>query len=206
MHSPIIFAITETSPKLDALKAATSKEQAVESFGAEDSETLTEQLQNKMGSDWWYDKLDATEERPWDVTEALGIFGGTLTKESDQLSWWELTKQQCRKILQSALEAQIFILQTNLNYLKATDQPVNTTHPFLTKGLDDDLTCRLLAAVHEVEGFPFASSSYGGVAFVVADEYDLTVMSFGELVTQSVSAKTGLRLAVATGFNGDYHY
>lgn len=207
MHSPIIFALTESSAALPKLKTALSKSEAVQSFDGVISDDIFDQLEIKMGADWWHDTLDATDYRSYEVLEILKSYKGTLTKETDQFSWWELTAQQCREAMQEALDAQLFILQTCQDILKNSELPLNVKHPTITQGLSDQqLLSRLYVAIDKAEGFTFSARTSGGVAFAVVEEWGAHIMTFGELIAQSVSEGTGLRLAVATDFNGDYHF
>lgn len=209
MHSPLIFAYTPNGAGVPDLKAAASRQAAIDSFvgcGVDD-ETLFERLEKVTLADWVYELKDV---EGWDVVDLLkGLGDGvTFTPVNEFYGFLEVSEQQCRELLSGALEATVRWFQVSHGLLASGSERVSVTYP----SLSSDVTAAVRKEVQDVEqlvrDYGFSGHNFfTGKMFVVVDEYsEMAVYTFGQLVRNAVRAGEGLRLAVAHCFTGGYHW
>lgn len=215
MHSPLLFAHTADGAGLEALKAATDRQGAIDSFieDSDDLDTVFDCLEQVAGSDWMHNIRD--ESRGWDAVELLKSLGDgvTFTPANEFYGWIEVTPERCRELLDDALNLAIKWMQISRRLLAEGAQRVDVAYPSLGLGVGDDETNEeLLEDIWNIEdivrGYQLSGRSYvTGLLFVIVDEHALIrVQSFGQMVREAVSRGEGIRLAVAHCFTGDYHY
>lgn len=215
MRSPLLFAHTADGLGLDDLKAATDRQGAIDSFvehGA-DTESIFALLESVAGVDAMSGIGD--EARGWDASELLAGLGAgvTFTPVNEFYGWLEVSAQQCRELLDDALNLAIKWMQISRRLLAEGAERVDVAYPSLGSGVGDDETNEeLLEDIWNIEdvvrGYQLSGRPHvTGLLFVVADEDEaIQVRSFGQLVRDAVSRGKGIRLAVAHCFTGDYHY
>lgn len=210
MHSPLLFAHTADGAGLEALKAATSRQEAIDSFlehGA-DTESVFARLEQSAGSDWMHEIGD--DARGWDAVEQLKALGDgvTFTPATEFYGWLEVTPQRCRELLGEALDAVMELLRITRQMLTDGVQKVNIAYPSLSLPIDDVAARRVWELSDVADDYQLSPKLYvTGLLFVTIDEYGgVWVNSFGQLVTEAVRRGEGIRLAVAHCFTGDYHY
>lgn len=210
MHSPLLFAHTADGAGLKDLKAATNRQEAVDSFtehGA-DTESIFARLEQSAGSDWMHDIGD--DARGWDAVKQLKALGDgvTFTPATKFYGWLEVTPQRCRELLGEALDAAMELLKITRQMLTDGAQKVNIAYPSLSSPIDDAVRNRVWELSDVADDYQLSPKPYvTGLLFVTVDEYGgMRVDSFGQLVAEAVSRGEGIRLAVAHCFTGDYHY